>query len=367
MMVNTVITKLMKKYFIPHIKWIVKSTISKNCFQCRKQNAKPEIPLMGSLPLTRLDFQSHTFTHTIMDLAGPIYVKTSRNHEVKRYIFVSVCLTTRAVHLELLENLSADATLVGLQNLMNLRGVSKTIDSDNGTNFIGAHEILKTAHESWNKELLKKGIIIEPIKWNFAPAKAPNMQGSVERFVGLTKTALRKMTNLLNKSKVRYNDFQMRSILYEIAGILNNRPLTMLPIDNLQNEILTPNHFLIGRQNIQSVPYLDKKIENLTNYWVDIKMLTNILWNHWLKAYIPMIMYREKWVDKKSPLKINDLVIIADPSIANSWRMGKIIDTKMGSEQQVRAVTIQLGKHKNLGLKIDKQPMSASKKQNFFF
>ena len=74
-------------------------------------------------------------------------------------------------------------------------------------------------------------------------------------------------------------------------------------------------------------------------------------------------MYREKWVDKKSPLKINDLVIIADPSVTNSWRMGRILEVKEGSESQVRSVTIVLGKHKHLNIKVDDKRMNNAKKQ----
>jgi hypothetical protein len=246
---------------------------------------------------------------------------------------------------------------------MNLRGSPKTITTDNGTNFIGAQAILLEAQSKWNSVLLQKGLIIEPIKWHFPPAKAPHMQGSVERMVGLTKKALKKMTTLINESSVKYNDFQLRAILYEIAGILNNRPLTMLPIEDTANEFLTPNHFLIGRQNIQSVPVVDKKITDLSEHWVDIKAFTNILWEHWLKAYIPSIMMREKWVDKKSPLKVDDTVIIADPSVANSWRMGTVIEIKSGSENQVRSVTIKLGKNKPLNIKVDRIKMEPTKKR----
>ena len=65
-------------------------------------------------------------------------------------------------------------------------------------------------------------------------------------------------------------------------------------------------------------------------------------------------MKREKWIDKKSPLKIDDIVIVADPSVANSWRMGRIIDIKPGSESQIRSITFKIGKHKPLNVKLDK-------------
>lgn len=352
MLENTVITKLLKKYYIPNIKSTVRKVIKNNCMMCKRLNFRPEIPMMGNLPSYRLAYHVTPFTYSIIDLAGPIFVKNYRNRDVKRYIFVYGCLTTRAVHLELLEDLSANSTLLALQCTINLRGAPKRIVTDNGTNFIGAKNILDIAQTEWNSQLLEKGMIVEPIEWDFAPAKAPHQQGAVERMVGLVKTALSKLITSLNRNPHRYNDFQMRCILCEIIGMLNSRPISMIPIEGTNNHYLTPNQFLMGKQNVQTVPISNRQISNLTEYWLDIKILTNILWKHWLNAYIPSIMMREKWFDKKSPLKVDDIVLVADPSLANSWRLGRIIAIKLGSQDQVRSVTIQLGKNRPLNCQL---------------
>lgn len=354
MLNNTVITSLLKRFHISHIKATVSNVIKTQCYICKRKHAKPDIPMMGSLPSYRLEHHTPVFSYVIIDLAGPIIVHNKRNRAEKRWIFVYSCLTTRGVHLELIEDLSSNSTLLALQNAINLRGYPKKIYTDQGTNFRGAQAILSEVQNEWNKHLIKKGIVREPIEWEFAPAKAPHMQGSVERLVGLVKNALKKMTFTLNQSSARYNDFHLRTILYEITGILNSRPLTMIPIDGHTNEFLTPNYFLNGRQTVQEVPYTDEKIKNLRETWLDIKMLSNLLWKHWLSAYIPLIKMREKWIDKKSPLQIDDIVIVADPSVANSWRLGRIIDVKQGSEDQVRSITLKIGKSKPLNMKINK-------------
>jgi hypothetical protein len=352
MLENTVITKLLRKYYIPNIKTTVRKVIKNSCMLCKRLSFKPEIPMMGDLPSYRLAHHITPFTYSIIDLAGPILIKNYRNRDVKRYIFVYGCLTTRAVHLELLEDLSANSTLLALQCTINLRGAPKRIVTDNGTNFLGAKNILEVAQTRWNERLLEKGLIVDPIDWDFAPAKAPHQQGAVERMVGLVKTALDKLITTLNRNPNKYNDFQMRCILCEIIGMLNSRPIVMTPFEGASNHYLTPNHFLIGKQNVQSVPLSDRPIENLSEYWLDIKILSNILWKHWLDAYIPSIMMREKWFDKKNPLKVDDIVLVADPSLANSWRLGRIIEIKPGSQDQVRSVTIQLGKNRPLNCKI---------------
>lgn len=58
------------------------------------------------------------------------------------------------------------------------------------------------------------------------------------------------------------------------------------------------------------------------------------------------MLQREKWIDRTNPLKVGDIVITADPSIANSWRKGIITQVTMGSQGQVRQVMVRLGKNK---------------------
>lgn len=64
----------------------------------------------------------------------------------------------------------------------------------------------------------------------------------------------------LKKCLVTYEDFQ--TILVQIEGILNFRPLSPLPKDPSDLNLLTPSHLLIGR-SLQPVPEYDYKTELL--------------------------------------------------------------------------------------------------------
>ena len=64
--------------------------------------------------------------------------------------------------------------------------------------------------------------------------------------------------------------------------------------------------------------------------------------------FILTILKREKWINKVEPLAIGDIVVTADPTVTNSWRLAKIIDTKLGSKNQVREVVLLLGKKNTL-------------------
>lgn len=63
-------------------------------------------------------------------------------------------------------------------------------------------------------------------------------------------------------------------------------------------------------------------------------MVNNILWSHWLKYYLPSISYREKWIERKLPLKVGDVIMTLDTQVANTWRIGRILEIHPGSKGQ---------------------------------
>ena len=83
------------------------------------------------------------FTSTGIDFSGPILVKTSRGTrsnptKAKSYGVIFTCMGVRAIHLELVSNLSTGAFTMGLRRFHSRRGKVRIIRSDNGTNFVGA-------------------------------------------------------------------------------------------------------------------------------------------------------------------------------------------------------------------------------------
>lgn len=339
---DTVVINLKQKYYIPHIKWVVKRTIREDCYFCRLKNSQPMVPMMGNLPIERLCDGHPPFSNVIVDLAGPFTVTNLRRTQ-KRWLFVVSCLSSRAVHIEVVHSQSTDSALKALFNTIALRGKPNVIYSDQGLNFTCALKQIKLALDENNKKLIENGLEPIQIEWVTSPAHAPHMNGSVERMIGLIKNAFKKIETMMNEKLHFLDDESFRTVVCEAIGILNNRPLCLSPIQGTSNSFLTPNHFLMGRENYKCTP-LTKSPELLTKYWIEIQQINNILWQHWLKAYLPSILYRQKWINKAKPLEVGDVVVTADPSIPNSWRLGKIVQIIDGSQGQVRKVRIQLGK-----------------------
>lgn len=64
---------------------------------------------MGDLPVDRTE-PTPPFTYVGMDCFGPIYIKDGRK-ELKRYGLILTCLCSRAIHIEVVDDLSTDAFL----------------------------------------------------------------------------------------------------------------------------------------------------------------------------------------------------------------------------------------------------------------
>lgn len=96
---------------------------------------------MADLPPERLRLLCSPFYLTGVDCFGPYLVKIGRWTE-KRWGLISKCLTTRAVHIELLNLMDVDAFLLALHHFIARRGKPHKIRSDCGTNFRGADSFL---------------------------------------------------------------------------------------------------------------------------------------------------------------------------------------------------------------------------------
>ena len=90
--------------------------ITNDCLHCKRRRAKPNVPVMASLPKERLALCEPPFTNTGVDYFGPLNVKRGRVTE-KRWGCLFTCPTTRAVHLELAGDLSTDSYIMALRRL----------------------------------------------------------------------------------------------------------------------------------------------------------------------------------------------------------------------------------------------------------
>lgn len=200
---------------------------------------------LGDLTAPRVT-PARAFLHTGVDYAGPVWLRATkgRGHRAtKAFLVIFVCLSTRAVHLDVASDYSADAFLAALRRFVSRRGLCRALYSDCGTNFVGADKQLRAlfAAGSQDGRRLAEHVAKERIEWHFNPPAAPNFGGLWEAAVKNMKHHLRRV---IGEATLTYEE--MATLLAQIEACLNSRPLQALSDDPEDFEALTPGHFLIG-------------------------------------------------------------------------------------------------------------------------
>ena len=107
-----------------------------NCVNCNRFNSKPVFPLMGSLSKARVDPPVKAFEDVGLHSAGPFLCRKSRISPEKSYLALFVCSASKAVHLELVSDLSTAACIAAIRRFVFRRGYLKILYSDNGKNLL---------------------------------------------------------------------------------------------------------------------------------------------------------------------------------------------------------------------------------------
>ena len=154
------------------------------------------------------------------------------------HICLFVCTTTRAIHLEVAEDLTVEAFLHAFCRFASRKSLPRKLISDNASTFLSANNELK---ELFQSHALKESLAREGIEWLFIPKKAPWYSRFWECLIGLTKSTIKKV---LGRAAV--NLCTLQTIVLEVEAILNDCPLTYVSLDIKDEEALTPTHLLYG-------------------------------------------------------------------------------------------------------------------------
>ena len=269
-----------------------------------------------------------------VDYFGPIAVKRGRGRE-KRYGRLLTCLSSRAVHIEVVESLDTDSFISCLQRFIARRGLPELIRSDNGRNFVGAEWELCQGLQAWEKvegDLSEKGVW-----WIFNTLTASHMGGVWERQI----RSVRRILSRLVREQVMSSEV-LTTLLVAAEGILNNRPLTAASGDSSDLEPLTPNHLLIHRP-ARAPPGLyangDSKREKR---WRQVLHLADVFWRRWTREYLPLLRQRTKWQRPHRNVNRGDLVLITDKQLPrNEGSTGQVVDVVEGQDGLVRTAEVR--------------------------
>ncbi|GFS94739.1 integrase catalytic domain-containing protein [Trichonephila clavipes] len=140
-----------------------------------------------------------------------------------------------------------------------------------------------------------KYFVSENSDWKFIPPKSPHFGDLWEAGVKSVKHHLKRAIGNLHFT---FEEFE--TIMIQVEGILNSRPLTLLSSDTDNFDVLTPGHFLIGRP-ITSIPEpnLIDVNENRLSRWEKITKVVQRTWKKWKSDYLNTLQARSKWITEK--------------------------------------------------------------------
>lgn len=238
------VCSIRQEYWLPRGRSLV-TDFTHRCVTCLHWRAATPQPPMGDLPRPRVT-PSRPFLSTGMDYAGPVWLRTSKGRgqkATKAFITVFICLSSRAVHLDVASDYTADAFLAALRRFVARRGLCRSLYSDCGTNFVGADSQLRALFSAASREgqRIAAYVATDRIQWHFNPPAAPHFGGIWEAAVKSTKHHLRRV---IGAATLTYEE--MATLLTQVEACLNSRPLQALSDDPEDQAALTPGHLLIG-------------------------------------------------------------------------------------------------------------------------
>ena len=180
------------------------------------------------------------------------------------------------------------------------------------------------------------------IQWTFQPPRTPHFGGAHESLVRSTKKAL--YSALENeKGSIRFpTEDVLRTLLYEVAGLLNTRPLTYASSDPADFRPLTPNDFL-NRAPTAYPPAGFYNDAHPRDHYRYLQRTLNLFWDLWKTVYLQSLASRKKWKTPRPNLEVGDVVLEINKGLGRGvWNIGHIARVFPGPDGCVRAVDVQL-------------------------
>ncbi|XP_036002193.1 uncharacterized protein LOC118565663 [Fundulus heteroclitus] len=328
-------------FWIVGAKRLVSSVIHK-CVTCRKLRGKMQVQKMADLPADRL-IPEPPFTSVGLDVFGPWTIVTRRTRggcsQSKRWAVLFTCMSTRAVHIELIETMSTDSFINALRRFFAIRGPAKMLRSDRGTNFTGACKELDLEKENSGvgKYLQGRGC-----SWIFNPPHASHMGGSWERLIGIARRILDTMLSQTESTRLTHE--VLSTFMAEVTAIINGRPLVPISTDPDCPVVLTPAMLITQKVSAVSAPSGNFSTGQLFGkQWKHVQHLADTFWKRWKGQYLPTLQSRSKWTENRPNVREGDVVLLKDPQASrNEWPMGLIIKTFPSRDMKVRKVEVKV-------------------------
>ena len=316
-----------------------------NCVKCRKLRRPTEHQKMADLPTCRLT-PSPPFTYVGVDTFGPWSIVSRRTRggmaNSKRWAIMFSCLNTRAVHIEVVEDMSASSFINALRRFIAIRGPVKEFFSDRGTNFVGAVTEMGIDKVNVEDNDVKQFLNHHDMIWRFNAPHSSHMSGSWERMIGLARRILESM--LCGTQYTRLTHEVLCTLMAEVTCIINSRPITVVSDDPSSPAVFSPNVLLTQKVNSDVEPLRNWSVKDMyKSQWRQVQLLADQFWKCWQQQYLRGLQVRRKWKEERRNLQKDDVVLMIDDSVSRiHWPVGIVEDVYPSSDGLVRKVSVRV-------------------------
>ncbi|KAK2578790.1 hypothetical protein KPH14_012728 [Odynerus spinipes] len=288
----------------------VKSHILR-CVTCARHRGLRAQQLMGQLPTPRVQ-PSKAFSHTGVDYAGPITLKTWAGRGAKTF---KGWISLFSIYTLLQQCTSRWSQITPLKELQRL--FSQT----------------SREHQQISATLSQ-----DKTRWHFNPPAAPHMGGKWEAAVKSMKFHIKRTTG---DTPLTFEE--ATTLLSQIEAILNSRPLEPLSGDPGDISALTPGHFLIGTA-LNALPrpsIIDISTSRLSR-WQFIQQRVQQFWSNWSSHYLKRHQAISKWHHPRNEIKENSLVLIVDERLPpGKWPLARVLSLLPGKDGLARVASLK--------------------------
>ena len=290
------------------------------CNSCILKKAKPIRQLMGDLPQSRVVPHNKPFLHTGCDYFGPFIYREGRSDK-KAWGLLFTCMSSRALHVELVTSLDLNNFLLALSRFTDTRGPISNFYSDNGATFKAAADILPKLLKS---EGLQSFCRKQGIFWEFIPPYSPAQGGAWESLVKLFKRTLLEIGKFTQRTP---NLVELQTYISNATHLVNNRPLTPLSDDPSDHTAISPSSLLTPAFHPDSPVGTPHDRDQLRRDFRFNIAISQNFWDRWVKFYLPLLQKRKKWFKITDNLKVGKLVLVGNHgefTKRGHYQMGRI-------------------------------------------
>ena len=315
------------------------------CVTCKKLRGPVIQQRMADLPADRTEV-APPFTNVGFDVFGPWMIRSRKTRggaaNSKRWGLVFTCLSSRAIHIELLESMDASSFICALRRFFALRGPVSILRCDRGTNFIGGKSELEDALREMDQRQVKGYVNNHGCEWIFNPPHASHFGSAWERQIGTIRRVLEAMFAELGSHQLTHE--LLVTLMAEVTAIVNARPISAIPTDADEPQPLSPSMLLTMKTRPLGPPpgnFVPPDVY-ARRRWKRVQYLADQFWIRWRREYLQSMQTRTKWEEPKRNLRTGDVVLVKEEgAFRNDWPIGRVSEAIESDDGQVRKAQVE--------------------------